>query len=39
VTWAATVQPPLHHPRDTSPPFPLTNGKLWASEGPWSASF
>ena len=36
---AATVQPPLHHPRDTSPLFSPTRGKLWASGGLWSTSF
>ena len=30
-----TVLPPLHRPRDTSPPFSSTRGKLWASGGPW----
>jgi len=28
VDGAATVQPPLYHPRDTSPPLTLTRGKL-----------
>ena len=28
VDGAATVQPPLYHPRDTSPPQTLTRGKL-----------
>jgi len=28
VVGAATVQPPLYHPRDTSPPLTLTRGKL-----------
>ena len=31
--------PFCNHPRDTSPPFSPTRGKLWASRGPWSASF
>jgi len=35
----ATVLPPLHHPRGTSPPFSSTRGKLRASGGPWSVSF
>jgi hypothetical protein len=39
VAGAATVQPPLYHPRHTSPPFSPTRGKLWTSKGPWSASF
>jgi len=28
---AATVQPPLYHPRDNYPPFSPTRGKLWAN--------
>ena len=28
VDGAATVQPPLYHPRDTTPPLTLTRGKL-----------
>jgi hypothetical protein len=28
VDGAATVQPPLYHPRDSSPPLTLTRGKL-----------
>jgi len=31
--------PFCNHPRDTSPPFSPTRGKLWASRGPWSTSF
>ena len=39
VDGAATIQPPLDHPRDTSPPLTLTHGKLCGWRGPWSASF
>jgi len=39
VAEAATVQPPFYHPKDTSPPFSPTRGKLWASEGPMVGVF
>jgi hypothetical protein len=39
VDGAVTVQLPLYHPRDTSPPLKLTRGKLCRWRDPWSASF
>jgi hypothetical protein len=39
VDGAVTVQLPLYHPRDTSPPLMLTRGKLCRWRDPWSASF